>query len=405
MSYTPPQKILQRYADVLVNFALGKGKGIKKDDVVMITVSEFAKPLYVELYRAVIRAGGHVISDYRPDAGGAQNIDRDFYVNAQEHQIKFFPAKYLRGLADQIDHTIVVLGETDLKFLQSVDPQKLMARRLARKQFREWLDKKEDQGKWSWTLALYGTAAMAKEAGMNEKEYWDQIIKACFLDMPDPIAKWRSVEAELKQYREKLSQMKIQKVHVKGPDVDLWMTIGDDRVWHSGGGNNIPSFEIFTSPDWRGTNGWIRFNIPLYHYGNKAEGIKLEFKDGLVTKVSAKKNQKFLEHLIATENANKLGEFSMTDKRFSRITRFMAETLYDENIGGPEGNTHVAIGTSFPECYRGGAKKLTKSLRKKLGFNESVIHTDMFSTTPRTVTAYFKKGEPRVIYKDGMYQF
>jgi len=85
--------------------------------------------------------------------------------------------------------------------------------------------------------------------------------------------------------------------------------------------------------------GWIYFNQPLYRYGNVVKGVRLEFQEGRVVDASAEQNEDVIREMIATENADKVGEFSLTDSRFSRITRFMAETLYDENVGGPFGNT------------------------------------------------------------------
>jgi aminopeptidase len=58
-----------------------------------------------------------------------------------------------------------------------------------------------------------------------------------------------------------------------------------------------------------------------------------------------------LLEMISAENANKIGEFSLTDKRLSRITRFMADTLYDENVGGEYGNTHIAVGNAYKDSY------------------------------------------------------
>jgi aminopeptidase len=199
--------------------------------------------------------------------------------------------------------------------------------------------------------------------------------------------------------------MKIDKVHIEGVDADLWITIGEKRRWEGGSGRNIPSFEIFTSPDWRGTNGWMRFNQPLYRYGNIVEGIRLEFKNGLVTKATARKNEKMLKQMIATPNANKLGEFSMTDRRFSHIDKFMAETLFDENIGGKHGNTHVAVGMSYVDTYDGDASKLSKKDLARLGFNDSSVHTDVVSTAPRTVTAHWPNGKSKIIYQNGQYTF
>jgi aminopeptidase len=402
-TYKPSQKILEKYADVMVNFALGGGKGIKKGDVVRITAEEAAKPFFLELRKAVWRAGGHVIPNYLPSNDAEYNVERDFYVHTQEHQLQFFPDKFLKGLIDQIDHTIFIESETDKKALASVDPKKMMKYGETMKPFMEWRREKENAGKFTWTIALYGTEASAREAGMSLKEYWDQIIKACFLDTKNPIAVWKALYKKLETTRAKLNALPIDRFHIVGPDADLWIQYGEKRLFRGGSGANIPSFELFTSPDWRGTNGWIRFNQPLYRYGNLIDGIELHFKDGVVTKSTAKKNQKVLREMIATKDADKVGEFSLTDKRFSRITRFMAETLYDENVGGPHGNTHIALGSSYHDCYTGDLTKPNKEEWARLGFNNSSVHTDIVSTAPRTVTAYMKDGSSKVIYKNGQF--
>jgi len=408
MSYTPRDEVLRKYADVLVNFALGGGKGIKKDNVVRVSASESAKPLYLAVCNAVVDAGGHVIAHYGPDDEKGDkrrniSVSRYFYEHAKPHQISFFPAKYLKGLVEQMDHSVFLLAEKDPHALKGVEPKKIMARGVALKPFMDWRHEKEWKGKFTWTIALYGTAAMAKEAGLSEKEYWNQIIKACFLDQRDPIAKWKQVYKQIEHYRSKLNKLspKIAKLHAKGPDMDIWFKLGDKRAWHAGSGRNIPSFEIFTSPDWRGTEGWIRFNQPLYRYSNKITSIQLWFKNGRVVKSSAKTNERLLREMIATKDADKIGEYSLTDSRHSRITKFMAETLFDENMGGPYGNTHIALGMSYRDTYAGDVSKLTDKEAKHLGFNDSSVHTDMISTTRRTVTAHLKDGSKKIIYKDG----
>lgn len=408
--YRPSDKILRKYADVLVNFALGGGKGIKKGDIVRVSSSESAKPLFIAVCNAVIDAGGHVVSNYSPDEEKGdkrrnESFSRYFYEHANDEQIRFFPAAYLRGLAEQIDHSIFILADADPHALEGVNPKKIMMRGIALKPFKDWLNKKEWKGKFTWTVAMYGTPAMAREADLSEKEYWDQIIKACFLDQRDPIAKWKQVYRDIEKYRLRLNKLspRIHKLHVQGPDADLWITLGEKRVWRSGSGRNIPSFEIFTSPDWRGTEGWIRFNQPLYRYSNKITGIELWFKNGRVVKSSARTNEKLLKEMIATKGADRIGEYSLTDSRHSRITKFMAETLFDENLGGKYGNTHLALGMSYRDTYAGKVSKLTDKEAERLGFNDSSVHTDMISTTRRTVTAHLKDGSTRIIYKDGKF--
>ncbi len=402
-TYHPSQIVLDRYADVLVNFALNHGKGVKPGETVYAIVNETAKPLLVSIRRAILKAGAHMITDYRPDVDENFNMDREFYMLANDQQLSFFPKHYLRGLIDQVDHSLFIISETDKKALAGVDPQKLMKRGEAFKPYMDWRREKENKGKFSWTLALYGTDAMAAEANMSIKEYWDQIIKACFLDQENPIAVWRKTYQQMEKTIQKLNALKIKSVHLEGPDVDLTVLLGEHRRWIGGRGANIPSFEIFTSPDWRGTEGWVRFNQPLYRYGNLITGIELEFKKGLVVNSKAKKNYQVLKEMIASPNANKVGEFSLTDRRFSRITKFMAETLFDENIGGDQGNFHIALGAAYHDCHDGNIAKVKAADWKKLGFNDSSVHTDIISTAPRVVTATLWNGKQKVIYRNGQY--
>src|SRR5206468_6884888 len=122
-------------------------------------------------------------------------------------------------------------------------------------------------------------------------------------------------------------------------------------------------------------------NQPLYRYGTVVKDIELKFEKGRVVKATAKKNQKLLTEMLATDKgSSQVGEFSLTDKRLSRITKFMAETLFDENIGGEFGNTHIAVGRSYHDTYDGSTKGKTKQFFNKLRYNDSVIHTDMIST-------------------------
>ena len=398
MHHLPDKLILQRYAKVLVNFALNSGRGIKKSDVVRLNVSEAAKPLYVALRNEVLRSGGIPLTNYIPD-----DVSKEFFELAGPEQLGQFPKKYMRGLVNETDHSISIISETNKHELEGIDPKKIMLRSSSFKPAKEWWEEKENKGQYTWTLALYPTLAMAREAGMTLPQYWRQVTKACFLDQADPIAKWKQVFSQNAKVLVKLNKLKIDKVHVQGQGVDLWVKIGPGRKWLGGSGRNIPSFEVFISPDWRGTNGTIEFNQPLYRYGSLITGIKLQFKNGLVIKSSAAKNYAILKQMIATPGADKIGEFSLTDKRLSRIDKFMAETLFDENISGPYGNTHIALGSAYKDSYPGNPSKLTKAQWGKMGYNDSVVHTDIISTTPRTVTAHFADGTYKIIYKDGLF--
>ncbi len=403
MIYTPPQELLQRYARLLVEYALGEGQGISPGDVVYVSAPDSAKPLYVETCRAVWQAGGQVLDGYYADDDDDLKVSRVRYEAASDSQLDFFPDKYFRGLVDQMDHSLHIMADSDPDVLQQVDPEKLMRFRRSRRPLVEWRNEKESAGKLSWTIGLYPTEAMAAEAGMSLEEYWDQVKLACFLDEADPVAKWREVNQEIDRRADWLNSLPIDRLHVEGEDVNLWISLGERRRWMGGGGANIPSFEVFTSPDWRGTEGWIRFSEPLYIYGSLIKGIELEFREGRVVRASAQENEPLLKEMIATENADRVGEFSLTDARLSRINRFMANTLYDENVGGPFGNTHVAVGMAIKQCLDGDPGQVSQDEWERLGFNDSVVHTDIVSTTDRTVTAVMSDGAEQVVYRDGQF--
>lgn len=107
--------------------------------------------------------------------------------------------------------------------------------------------------------------------------------------------------------------------------------------------------------------------------------------------------------MIAQENADKVGEYSLTDGRISRITKYMGETLYDENVWGPFGNTHLALWSAYRDAYTGDVAGTSEEQWEDLWFNESIVHTDIMSTTDRTVEATLENGEKKVIYKDGKF--
>ena len=393
MAYEPDAPTLERYARLLVDYALGAGNGIRPGDTVLVVGGEETKPLFAEVCRAVWRSGGNVIQELTFGHDGRFNLERDFFEIATDAQLDHFPASHQRGLLDEIDHMLYIDGSDDPHALEGVDPQRIMRRQAAFMPLMRWRQEKEAQERLHWTIGLWGTEAMAAEAGLSAEQYWEQIVKACYLDDPDPIARWRETNAAIERYRDWLNSLEIERLHVEAEGTDLWLSLGERRRWVGGGGRNIPSFEIFTSPDWRGTNGHITFSEPLYSHGTIARGIRLQFRDGVVTAVAAEENPELVEQIAAAPGGNRVGEFSLTDARLSRIDRFMASTLYDENVGGPYGNTHLALGFSISDTYDGDAAALGDEEWERLGFNlNAAVHNDMVATTDRTVTAVMRDG-------------
>lgn len=398
MTYTPSDELLKKYADVLVKFALRSGEWVKKDDVVFVQIPECAKHFYLPLQQSILEAGAHPIMEYIPDG-----VAKHFFDHANNDQISFYPSHFLHGKIDQMTHVITVIAESDKHELQDIDPKKIAARMYSRKEYKEQRIKKEMDGKMTRTLWLYGTQAMADEVNMSLEEYRNEIIKACYLDKDDPIVEWKKTFEATEKIKKTLDALPIEWVHVQGEDADIKLKIWTNRQRLGWWWRNIPSFEIFTSPDRRGTNWRIRFNQPLYYYGQLITGIYLKFEDWIIVDFDASQNKEGLAEMIKTPNMNKVWEFSLTDRRFSHITKFMGETLYDENVWGPEGNTHIAIGSAFNDSFKGDASTLTEKDVEGLGLNQSSGHTDIVSTSRRTVTATLSDGTQKVIYKNGQF--
>ncbi len=401
MEYTPSTKLLDKYADILINYGLNGGNGIKPKEVVVLQVPDCAKPMLYALKRAVLKSGGYPILRYMPDR--PDGMSKEDYELSSDDQLEFYPDKYFEGLIAQTNHLVVILSDTDKHDLEGVDSKKIMKVKKALKPYYDLREAKETKGDFSWTLALYPTQAFASEVGMTLEEYWNEVITACYLNDDNPVDTWKNIQKSIDTIKNKLTALKIQKVHVKAENIDLTVGIGSTRKWLGGSGKNIPSFEVFVSPDARMTEGYIYFNQPLYRFGNLIKDVRLEFKEGKIINSSASVGEELLKEMIAVENANRIGEFSLTDSRLSKITKLMGETLFDENIGGKYGNTHIAIGMAYKDSYNGDPKDVSKKQWEELGFNESAIHTDIMSTENRKVTAYLEDGSSMVIYENGVF--
>ncbi|RYY94699.1 MAG: aminopeptidase [Chitinophagaceae bacterium] len=398
------EDLLHKYARVMVRYALNNGAGIRPGDTVFLVGPECTRDLFLALGREVYAAGGNLLTHYSPDNTQARSLARYLLQHGSDAQVGFFAEPYWRGIVEAADHILFIVSEPDVHYLEGIPAARISRLMSARAPYMKMREQKEAAGKLSWSLCLYGTQSMADEAGLSLEAYWEQIIDACYLREDDPVARWRAVQAEIETIKDKLDALAIESLHLQGEDVDLTVRIGKDRSWLSGGGKNIPSFEIFTSPDWRGTEGWIRFNQPLYYSGKRIAGIALRFEGGVVVSATATENEEALKEMIAQENADKVGEFSLTDRRHSRITRFMATTLYDENMGGAFGNTHIALGNAYKDTYPGDFSQVPDEQWAAMGYNSCPkVHTDIISTADRTVTATLAGGEQRVIYRDGQF--
>ncbi len=393
---------LERYADVLIwGLETARTRKFRPYDVILLRYELPALPLAETLHRKLLDRKWNVA------VRGLMNavMERDFFTYTDARQRKFI-GTWESEFMKKLNGNIFLTAPESLTHLKDVDPKRINELALSRKALRRIMERREEQGHFGWTLCTYPTEEPALRARLSLEEYAVQIVKACFLNSSDPVAKWREIHASAGEIKKWLNSMPLETLRMESKSCDLTVRFGEKRRFIGISGHNIPSFEIFTSPDCRGTSGVYHSNFPSYRSGNYVEGVTLEFKKGSVTAARARKGEEFLKKMLSMDaGAGRLGEFSLTDRRFSKINAFMADTLFDENFGGEHGNCHIAVGSSYSDTYAGNPASLTPGVKRSLGYNDSALHWDLVNTEDKTVTARLKGGESRVIYEKGMFRY
>jgi aminopeptidase len=392
---------LEKYADVLVWGLKTARPGFKKYDTILVRCDLEGRELGEVINRKLVQAKYNVVFQFLV----SPQLERDFYMYSDEKQRKFIAAGD-KEFFGSVNGNILVHAPASLTHLKGIDTKRQSEVAITRKFRRDIMTKNEEKGKFGWTLCTYPTAELAKQARLSVKEYAAQIVKACYLNDPSPTKVWAGIYKNSMEIKKWLKSLDIGTIRTESRSMDFTVTVGDKRRFLGCSGHNIPSFEIFTSPDWRGTNGSYYANLPAFRGGNFIEGIRLEFRNGRAVRISAAKGEEYVKKIMATDaGASQLGEYSLTDRRFSKIDRFMADTLFDENHGGKYGNCHVAVGDSYSDTYAGDVSKLTDEMKKTLGYNSSAVHWDLVNTEDKKVTAKLRNGKLVTIYEKGQFKY
>jgi len=392
---------LENYAEVLL-WALNETRAepLKHRDVVLIRYDIPGLALAEAVYTRLMDA--HLMP--LPVAQPTPYMEMERYLNSSYRQLLFQPP----GLAEmysQVAGIINILAPEDLTHLQTVDPRTIAEARKADSSNRRILERRKSAGSLGCTTCLYPTHALAEASGMTIEEYTKALQRACWLNMPDPLKEWKRLKYEVGEVCDWLDSMEIKSLRVESEDINLKVPVGDNRRFVGVNGTNIPGYEIYFAPDARGVNGTYYADQPTLRYGHLVMGASLDFSDGIAARVEAARGQGFLQNQMYSDSgARRVGEFSLTDKRFSRVDQFMAHTLLDENYGGENGNCHIALGGSVLESFTGPVEVLTPEMEYDLGFNSSDMHWDLVNTQPKRVTAMLPDGHPRLIYENGLFR-
>ena len=389
---------LENYAEVLFwAVETSRREPFKNGDIVVIRYDVPALRLVETLYARLLDAHLRPV----PVANPTPYMEAELYLNSSFGQLTFAPPgqEELYGAAAGV---INVLAPDDLLHLSRVDPRTIAEGRAASRGLNRLLERRRRTGAMGWTMGLYPTEALAVSAGMQLAEYSDELFRACSLFAPEPVREWTHLKQRTDEIATWLDSLDIRRLRVESDNVDLFVTPGDNRRFVGITGSNIPGYEVYVAPDWRGTEGVFFADQASLELGHLVQGVRLEFAQGVAAQVSAVRGQSFLHlQLYADGGARRVGEFSLTDRRMSRVRRFMAHTLLDENHGGEWGNCHIALGAALPASFSGPPEILDAEMEAALGLNSSSIHWDLVNTERKRVTALLPGGGMRTVYEDG----
>ncbi len=358
-----------KHADILVNYSTD----IQPGDRVVIEATTAAEPMLEALIeRILVRGGTPYLLTKLP------REEAIFFKYAKEAQLMQTP-EFLKIAYEQFEARIRLHSLSDTKHLSDVDPEKQALHSRAKSPILATQMRRGLTRELKWCTTLYPTQAYADEAGMSLEEYKNFVYGTMHADTDDPVSYWQRVREEQAQYV-KLFEGK-DKVILRGPNVDLRLSVKGRKFVNACGLSNMPDGEIFSAPVETSVNGWVRYTYPSVYEGRVVEDIELEFVEGRVLTAKAKQNQDFLLRMLDTDpGARHAGEFAI-GLNFE-VDKFTGNILFDEKIGG---SFHMALGAGYPET---GSQ------------NKSQIHWDMICDM-RKDSEILVDGQ--VVYKNGKF--
>lgn len=391
---------LDKYADLLLwSMNLSRTHPLAKSDFVQIRYDLPAQPL-AEALAYKLNDNGQVPV---PRAEPSPNMEHFFLKKANNKRLNLeIPGE--RELARSLAGGIRIYAPTAATHLAEVDPEQQIRRAKGLLPLRNIRTARQLRGELGQTSAVYPTRSLARLAGMPLEVYGRQLAKACLLQYGTPLTSWKLLRGKMQSVVDWLNSLNMVSVRVRSRSMDLLLPLGAARKWVCASGRNLPSYEIYIAPDCRGTEGEYYADLPCYQMGHRVENLKLFFRMGQVQRISAQRGETIvLEVLRIDDGANKVGEFSLVDKRFTPIDRPMFHPILDENIGGEYGSCHIALGQSLLHTFDGNSQDLTLKEFQGLGLNASLIHWDLVNTEDKTVTAKLADGSQVRIYENGQF--
>ncbi len=370
---------LTRYAQLVVQI----GANVQPGQVVSVSADLVHAPVVREVVEQAYRAGASRVDvDY---ADGY--VRRSALLHAPAETLASSPGWMLARLHEYEQEGAALIrltGNPDPHLFDGVDPSRLSAvpLELANESRRVLLN-----GAVSWTICAAPNAGWAQQifGEPDEERLWQAVGTAMRFDAPDVVAAWREHREQLKSRARALEALDLDGVRYFGEGTDLTVGLMPDCQWVSGSLTtkdgvefmpNLPTEEVFTSPDRRRADGVMTLTRPLImpRAGVRVEGLRVEFAGGRIVEVHADTGEDAIRaELESDDGARSLGEVALLDRdaKVREAGVIFHDTLYDENAG-----SHVAWGQGFPFTVRGGQQMQPDDLFE-IGVNRSSVHTDV----------------------------
>jgi aminopeptidase len=376
----------EKKLDLLAEVAVRSGLGLAPGQELVMTATLDAVPLARLITEHAYKAGASLVTTIYGDEPSA--LLR--YRYAPDSSFDAAPAWLYEGMAQAYRQGAarLAIAGNDPSLLSKEDPEKVgRVNRATSKAYKPALELISRQ-EINWTIVPSATAAWAAAVFPTLPpdealgRLWDAIFAATRVDQADPVAAWKTHDANLHARSAYLNEKRYSALHFRGPGTDLRVGLADDHLWLGGGSMarngryaipNMPTEEVFTTPHKDRVDGHVTSTKPLSHMGTMIEEISVRFEGGKIAQAKAARGNQVLESLIGTDDgARRLGEVALVphSSPIASSGLLFLNTLFDENAA-----CHIALGQAYSICLKNG-DKLTPDELAARGANKSLIHVD-----------------------------